>query len=60
LAVAAAAAPSTSKTEGSDAKGPEITVVSQSDVRHVNGTNEWKYIITTLSIFRLYLTFNDT
>jgi hypothetical protein len=51
LAVAAAAAPSTSKTEGSDAKGPEITVVSQSDVRHVNGTNEWKYIITTLSIF---------
>ncbi|KAK4019037.1 hypothetical protein OUZ56_001070 [Daphnia magna] len=42
LLAIAAAAPSSSKTEEKDIKTAEVTIVSQSDVRHVNGTNEWK------------------
>nr|CAH0102486.1 unnamed protein product [Daphnia galeata] len=45
LLAVAAAAPTSSKKE-SDDKAPEITIVSQSDVRHVNGTNEWNYALS--------------
>ncbi|XP_032776592.1 uncharacterized protein LOC116915541 [Daphnia magna] len=46
LLAVAAAAPSSSKTEEKDIKTAEVTIVSQSDVRHVNGTNEWNYALS--------------